>query len=435
MATVKLLLRNPVKNKKCSINYYVSIARGKRIRGVTNIKVMPEYWNPDTQLLRNKTGVTKSKDDINKKLKNFDSFVYDQISSYHTNDLNEIQRLLKADIDVYFNKKKDEKKPLNLLEFYDWYIGHYKANPMPSTGRIMGKGYARTIKNSKRILNDFSDTMYKLDYDKITLSFYDDFITFLTDQDLALNYLGTQIKNLITIMNASFEKDLHQSLDYKKKYFKKPSEEVHNIYLSQKELQQIYDVDLSNFKPRRVGLNLILTKEQAIQAKELFLIGCYTALRVSDFKKMTVKENLIVEGGKKLLRVKSQKSRKYVSIPVHPVVASIIKRNNNEFPEPMHENSINYAIKEIGRLAKINSSYTKEITKGGKKLVTTDYKYKFISTHTARRSFCTNAYLDGMQVVDIMQISNHSTEKVFYNYIKVNDIGRAKKIANHSFFK
>ena len=435
MATVKLILRNPVKNKKCSINYYISIARGIRIRGTTNIKVYPEYWNPDTQLLRNKIGVTKSKDDINKKLKNFESFVYDQISSYHTKNQDEIKRFLKDDIEVYFNKKKEEKKVLNLLDFYDWYIDHYIKNPMPSTGRVLGKGTAKAYKNSKRILKDFNDVIYKVDYDDITLHFYDDFIAFMSDQDLSLNYMGAQIKVLTTMMNASFEKDLHQSLDFKKKYFTKPNEEVFNIYLTIDELKIIEKADLSDYKGKIVNKTLKLTKDLLERARDLFLIGCYTGLRISDYKDLNAERNIIVEEGVEYLRLKSKKTGKFVTIPLSKVIRNILEKNNGEFPRKMPEQHLNYAIKEVGKKAKINSIHIKEITKGGKKIEIKNYKYEFITSHTARRAFCTNAYLAGMPVYDIMQLSNHSTEKVFYNYIKVKDIGRAKKIGNHDFFK
>ena len=72
----------------------------------------------------------------------------------------------------------------------------------------------------------------------------------------------------------------------------------------------------------------------------------------------------------------------------------------------------------------------------GGKIIQKEYpKYKLITNHTGRRSFCTNAYLSEMPTIDIMAISGHSTEKVFYNYIKVSDLDRAKKIASHNFFQ
>jgi len=435
MASVKLYLRNPVKNKECSIYYYISIARGNRIRGATNITVKPEFWNPDTQLLRNKIGVTKSKDTINGKLKNFESFVYDHIGGYQTKNQNEIKGLLKNDIEIYFNKKKEEKKALNLLEFYSWYIEHYKTHPLPTTGNILGKGTAKTYKNAYRIIREFNNAIYKVDFKSITVNFYDDFIAFLTDQDYSLNYIGTQIKVLKTIMGSSFEKDLHQNLDFKKKYFRKPSEDVSNIYLTLEELKSIEIVDLSNFKDKITNKNLKLTKDLLDRARDLFLIGCYTGLRISDYRDLNAAKNIIEEDGAKYLRLKSKKTGKFVTIPMSKVIKNILKKNRGEFPSKIPEQHLNYAIKEVGELAKIKEKFSKEITKGGKRIEITKFKYDFISSHTARRSFCTNAYLSGMPVYDIMQLSNHSTEKVFYNYIKVKDIGRAKKIGNHEFFK
>lgn len=39
-----------------------------------------------------------------------------------------------------------------------------------------------------------------------------------------------------------------------------------------------------------------------------------------------------------------------------------------------------------------------------------------------------------MPAIDIMAISGHTSEKVFYNYIKVNDLQRAIRIGENKFF-
>ena len=61
-------------------------------------------------------------------------------------------------------------------------------------------------------------------------------------------------------------------------------------------------------------------------------------------------------------------------------------------------------------------------------------KYQLIKTHTARRSFCTNAYKAGMDCLDIMALSGHTTEKSFLRYIKVTQEERARRIAGAWFF-
>jgi hypothetical protein len=76
-----------------------------------------------------------------------------------------------------------------------------------------------------------------------------------------------------------------------------------------------------------------------------------------------------------------------------------------------------------------------EQTKGGRKVVYKRLKYEMIKTHTARRSFCTNAYLTKMDTLDIMALSGHKTETDFLKYIKVKGKERAKRLAEHEFFQ
>jgi integrase len=54
-----------------------------------------------------------------------------------------------------------------------------------------------------------------------------------------------------------------------------------------------------------------------------------------------------------------------------------------------------------------------------------------ISSHTARRSFATNLYLDGFPVIDIMKITGHKTEAAFLGYIKVSKLDTAKRLSRH----
>jgi len=58
-------------------------------------------------------------------------------------------------------------------------------------------------------------------------------------------------------------------------------------------------------------------------------------------------------------------------------------------------------------------------TQGGTPHIQSFLKHEMIKSHTARRSFCTNAYLAGLDCLDIMAISGHKTESAFLRYIKV----------------
>ena len=119
---------------------------------------------------------------------------------------------------------------------------------------------------------------------------------------------------------------------------------------------------------------------------------------------------------------------------MHPIVESILKKYNGELPKNLYEQKINDLIKVVGEWAGIDEAVVTFVTKGGRKQGTRKPKYEFIKTHTARRSFCTNAYNLEMPTVDIMAISGHSSEKTFLNYIKTSKEDIALKVSKHKFF-
>ena len=51
-----------------------------------------------------------------------------------------------------------------------------------------------------------------------------------------------------------------------------------------------------------------------------------------------------------------------------------------------------------------------------------------MSSHTCRRSFCTNMYLSGFPVEELMQISGHKSPAAFMRYIKVYNMQAANRL-------
>ena len=75
----------------------------------------------------------------------------------------------------------------------------------------------------------------------------------------------------------------------------------------------------------------------------------------------------------------------------------------------MNEQDVNLKLKKIAEKAKISTKVSEKDNVP---------KFELVCTHTARRSFCTNAYKDGMDTLAIMQLSGHKTEKKFFNIYK-----------------
>jgi integrase len=110
-------------------------------------------------------------------------------------------------------------------------------------------------------------------------------------------------------------------------------------------------------------------------------------------------------------------------------------RKKYKFRLPDISNSkSNTSIKEIGRQAGLTERVEFSISKGARKIRRTLPKYQLISSHTARRSFATNAFLKGVPNLSIMQITGHTTEKAFINYIRISGKDNAQRLLEHPYF-
>jgi len=120
--------------------------------------------------------------------------------------------------------------------------------------------------------------------------------------------------------------------------------------------------------------------------------------------------------------------RKSVFIPVHPVVTEIIAKYNG-LPEKISDDNLNLEIKKACKMVGFDSIETRTRTIGGKKVTTQYHKYELVSSHTCRRSFCTNMYLRDMDILMIMSISAHKSITSFLKYIKVSQHQHAERMA------
>lgn len=420
MASISFFLR-PTNNKSKKIYLKVNYGRKKQLRYATGHEVNLEKNWDSKQLIKNNQQEPRSHF-INSKLSELFSFCSKLLLEYEEKPQDLNNKKIKKEIDIFLEKEERQKSVNNktFLEFYEWFIDYYEVNPLPSTNKPLSKNTVRPYRTSLKNLKEYFEETEILDFDGITLEFHKNYLKYLQGKNFSNNYIGNQIKLIKAIMNNALERGLHNNLDFKKRSFHKPSELVYAIYLSEKELKSIEKLDYSE-KPKRDN------------ARDLFLIGAYTGLRVSDFNKLS-KKNIVTKHGTTFFEIKTQKTGKVVGIPIHPVVKKILKKRNGELPKKMPEQHINVALKKIGKKAKIKEKVIIEKTLGGKKDSKTYKKYDLITNHTARRSFCTNAYLANMPVFDIMAISGHTNEKTFYSYIKITPMEQIEKLAKHPFF-
>lgn len=388
-----------------------------------------KYWNIKKNEIKGSDSTSKNhKVD----LLNLEHHILESFAIANNQGIQITKEWIQFEIEKHFGRV-NQPQHMSFLQYYEWYITNYSKMPLPTSGKPLAKSSVKTYKSHFKLIKRFNDEIYPLSYEKITIDFYEDYLNFLCDLEKSTNYIGSQIKTLKTIMNTSFELNYHSNTDYKKRAFKKPTEEVFNIALSEHELNSMFHLNFTTFKSKKLKNGLTLTSKTLLSARDLFLIGANTGLRVSDFNKLT-KSNFIIIENKNYIKVKTKKTNQSVTIPINPIVQSILNRyNDSELPR-LADQTINYALKEIGKLANINEKITKTTSEGHLKVSKELFKHEMITNHTARRSFCTNAYKSKMPTIDIMAISGHKTEKVFLNYIKVSEEERAIKIGSNDFF-
>ncbi|MCD4664287.1 MAG: site-specific integrase [Bacteroidales bacterium] len=430
MASAKFFLKDP-KSKESTLIYlifqfnYFEIVNGRKkfkfLKYSTGVKILPKFWNPKTHLARI-TDKYPEHGELNTRLKMIASIVEDEHRKVLNDGLRLTPFLLKERLKKRLGKSVPIAEKVDLFGFINQIIKDSQSGKRLTDD---GKKFSSfTIKGYKTTLNHLiafqKEYQRAIDFDTIDLDFYDDFVNFFNKNNYAVNSIGKHIKNLKVFMRAAGEKKLHSNVEYQNKRFKTIEEKTDSIYLNDAQIEKIYNLDLLN--------NLSLEK-----TRDLFVVGCYTGLRFSDYNKI-VPENIKKNEKGTFLHVKTQKTNEKVVIPFKWVILEILKKYEGHIPKAYTNQEINRELKEIGALAEIDEKVSTSITKGGMRVNTVFNKYELITTHTARRSFATNMYLAGIPTISIMKITGHKTEKAFMRYIKISQEDNANKLIDHPYF-
>ena len=413
MATIYLALSAKVDALKKQ-EILIRFAHGRiNQRAKTNIFIPAEYWDDEAQEIiipnfRVKNNEKKELVDYlseqSKKLGDLVSIVQ---TSFNNGDKNNIAPdWLKSIIDRFHFPEKYEPKTetpevISLFQFIDDFIQKAPYRKEKSTGRPLTYSIIQQYRATEKYLKSFAASIGKtnLEFSDIDQSFYDRFVAFLQGKSFTQNNVGKHIKVLKTMLNEAHKQGINPYSAQKS--FHVFSEETDTIYLNESELQQLKDTDFSE-------------TPHLDRVRDWFLLLAWTACRFSDLEKVAKTD--IKDG---FITFRQQKTNTKVTIPLHPTVLVILEKYGYNLPAPITNQKFNEYIKEACRIAGINGTETMTRTVGGKLVTKKFEKWEQVSSHTGRRSFCTNQYKRGLPTLMIMAISGHKTEKAFLQYIKV----------------
>lgn len=252
--------------------------------------------------------------------------------------------------------------------------------------------------------------------------FYKSFTDFLYDEKKYYdNYVGLIVKCLRIFFNY-IEEERNISVGTFHRAFFVPVEEIPIIALNHEQLNYIiYDEQFAK-EVRNQGFEKI---------KDIFVMGCTVALRVSDLLSLS-RKNLLIKGEMYYLQVKSQKTSVHTSIKLPDYAVEIVKKYHGQQKTVLPEISaawFNTQLKKMAQLIPDDFEMVKTRERRGKQVVVfkdpkNKVHYKLsdhISTHTMRRTAITTMLSLGMPEHLVRKISGHAANsKEFFRYVQLS---------------
>ena len=373
---------------------------GNRFRYFTGKRIEPANWDDAKQLVKvQSTGATV----LNGYLKKLSSFIVDTYTK---------AKILEENITVKYLKEKmaNMDKPVvetSFVNSFEEYIKMSKTEKSPNT--------IKKYENALNHLKNFAIAKkFNLEFSNLDMKFYESYKAYLIkDVSLTNNTVSKLFKVLKAFLNHSTDNGLNTKLDYHK--FKSPEVEGEVIFLTWKELMQLYELELENATLAKV--------------RDIFCFECFTGLRYSDIQNL--KKDSVVDDFLHVSIIK-KREKKIVTIPLLSQAKVIIARyaelDSKSLLPTISNQKMNDHLKTIGEKAKINDTVRIVQYKGAKKIETVLPKYEVLTTHVGRKTFITNALERGVQPEVIMSITDHATHKAFKRYYKIVDDHKKREL-------
>lgn len=411
----------------------------KPFRYSTQKSIIPELWDKNTQrptkdrtiLNEYKKFVPTLKEDLkdienrlinlDKDVRHFFNLVEQQGKAI---DFKELRAYLDDKYKIVVNAKP-EIKPIEFNEYIELFLkGIEKGDILINSGVNFGKKYKpSTIKTWKEWhtqLKEFQKYYGKLKWNNITLDLYNEVVHYFYEKNYSVNTVGKVIKNIKSIMRRAYEEGYHKNEIFRAKDFKVLKEEIDKVTLTFDELQRIYDLDL----PKDAQLRF---------HRDILLIGCYTALRISDIVRLN-KAHFKKNADKTYLHIRMEKTEGKVVIPINSKLDKVLKQYDYEISK-ININNFRKDVKELCKLAGIVEPVEIKSSKGGKISYLSKPKYEFVSSHTGRRTGATLMFLSGINVTILQKITGHKKANTLLNYINVSQEKIAELVSNNTFFQ
>ncbi len=253
----------------------------------------------------------------------------------------------------------------------------------------------------------------RLYIDKIDMEVISSFIRFGKNEEYSESTIYRTIHFIKTILNFAERKNIRTNVAQLNNIrFEKQKKEV--IVLSEKEILKIKNAKI----PKSLQT-----------ARDWLLISCYTGQRISDFMRFST-DKIVKINDRYCLNFIQQKTKKEITLPLHPTVLRIIQQNRCSFPKQMDMHKYNEHIKEIARICNLDELIKAKKRVGYRSKIMEIEKWQLITSHIGRRSFATNFY-GKIPTALLMEATGHCSEQMFLKYIALINKDRILSLSNY----
>lgn len=420
-----------------SIQFIIRI-KGHRLRFVPGIKVETKYWIDNNRWCKeNKQYPDGYLNNI--QIKKYKEIIEDVLGEFQKELVIPTQEVFKKSIQSKIDSINEQEggfvsdqrqKELDIQEEEKKFVSFSQKFKDSSDKK------SNTLRSYQTAINKIKEYEIEkkmiLKFEDITMSFYNDFKKYLIDDGCSKNYIGTIFKNILLFMGEAKEQGLCE--------FEKPrgfivdNENADTISLTEDEISQVQSVIFTeelirDHYPDIKRPNLARKIKSLNIERDRFIIGYCTALRISDYSRIddyNIEDNLIA--------IWTRKKDKKVYIPIHYYLQDIINRYNGLKLPKISDQKHNDQLKEICKISGIDTPIRKTMTKGGIRIEVIEPKYKFVTSHTARRSGATNMYRNGIDILYISRLLGHSKIEQTVKYLKITTKELAISLKDNPYF-
>ncbi|WP_342980696.1 phage integrase SAM-like domain-containing protein [Parabacteroides merdae] len=333
-------------------------------------------------------------------------------------------------------EQEEEARKADVILFLENFLEGIKNGRIKNGAENYTLNTCKVWSNFLGILKRFIQ-IYPFTWKDINKALADHFVSFMEKNGYMVTSINKYIICFKAMIQNAMDQELHNNLIALRAFSKKKIQETDKakeIYLTKAELQALYEMPLEGLKDK---------------VRDVFLVGCYTCQRFSDYARLEQENFTKTAKGTKVVRIVQEKTGNDVVIPIlNDNLLHIAEKYGYDIPK-VNDVILNRYIKQI--LKELSSTVPslarkertlltmKEREKEKQGLVSFERdnkenvikpRYELVSSHTARRSGITNLYLSGnFDTYQMMSISGHRDEKTFYEYIKLSSDEVADSIA------